>query len=259
MGPRPDGRGKPEPARLPESSSGASMGPRPDGRGKLRPPSAPCPSPMPASMGPRPDGRGKRRCAARSGRCAPWRQWGRGQTAAESSRRRCALAVGYNCVNGAAARRPRKVLRRDAPKGVKLGVNGAAARRPRKDPGVDAAIAQIGRQWGRGQTAAERFAAATTDGVRIRRQWGRGQTAAERSCASASRAGQPGVNGAAARRPRKGSRRRRYRRRRPSVNGAAARRPRKAERGDCGMCAGRDASMGPRPDGRGKERRRSQT
>ena len=82
MGPRPDGRGKARLARPSSLGVIASMGPRPDGRGKLPTPRCSAPA-RPASMGPRPDGRGKlHRALPRE-----WtekRQWGRGQTAAES-------------------------------------------------------------------------------------------------------------------------------------------------------------------------------
>ena len=182
-------------------------------------------------MGPRPDGRGKV-VAALVLVVVALRQWGRGQTAAESCRPTRAVRL-PNRVNGAAARRPRKgdldvyhALRDAASMGprpdgrgkrcappVRLNstrsVNGAAARRPRK---------------GRHRRPAHNGLAS--------RQWGRGQTAAESwiSCSTVCR--------------------------RNRVNGAAARRPRK------GLCAWRrhsalQASMGPRPDGRGKLARRA--
>ena len=69
------------PMRL-RATAQASMGPRPDGRGKT-PSSATLPHSRNASMGPRPDGRGKPPAwdvVPTSTR----RQWGRGQTAAES-------------------------------------------------------------------------------------------------------------------------------------------------------------------------------
>ena len=81
-------------------------------------------------MGPRPDGRGKVVaviCIAG----AALRQWGRGQTAAESGGR----------------------LRYDAC--LQASVNGAAARRPRKVVTAPTTAGYNQRQWGRGQTAAE--------------------------------------------------------------------------------------------------------
>ena len=153
MGPRPDGRGKLSLMPGVRGTPPASMGPRPDGRGKGQARIGQGPASL-ASMGPRPDGRGKYtnqltviivylrqwgrgQTAAESigavshPRRPGGRQWGRGQTAAESagrSFRRTAAAR----VNGAAARRPRKVTTRVLPASVS------------------------GRQWGRGQTAAER-------------------------------------------------------------------------------------------------------
>ena len=84
MGPRPDGRGKPTRRRRRHRRRRASMGPRPDGRGKQRRHSREAGRVIAASMGPRPDGRGK-------------------------------FNLNYiycikPCVNGAAARRPRKEL-----------------------------------------------------------------------------------------------------------------------------------------------------
>ena len=83
MGPRPNGRGKVRQAISNIGRGGtASMGPRPNGRGKHVQPRRP-PGRVGASMGPRPNGRGK---AAPAPLLAPsvMRQWGRGQTAAES-------------------------------------------------------------------------------------------------------------------------------------------------------------------------------
>ena len=153
-------------------------------------------------MGPRPNGRGKR----------PIR-WPPG----------CALCG----VNGAAAKRPRKgpgAARCRRPPLASMGprpngrgkartaaaarptcsVNGAAAKRPRKAALDTSRMMCSLRQWGRGQTAAERVGAARNVSGRaasmgprpngrgkaifaaaaaaqlLMRQWGRGQTAAER-------------------------------------------------------------------------------
>ena len=178
----------------------ASMGPRPNGRGKaakilsvgwthgVNGAAAKRPRKVahhaagrtvpPASMGPRPNGRGK--CVVETPMKKLFlRQWGRGQTAAES----CRL--------------PR--WRRGRP-----GVNGAAAKRPRKAASSKEAYApRSSRQWGRGQTAAESRYLGKAASPRYGRQWGRGQTAAERVLRASQKARRAGVNGAAAKRPRK--------------------------------------------------------
>ena len=202
----------------------ASMGPRPDGRGKPY-------TNVDAVRRPRVNGAAARRprkgLGVQLAHRSVSRQWSRGQTAAESSFH---------------SKSPRLLI----------SVNGAAARRPRKVGIVRRHfLVVVLRQWGRGQTAAESGgvpgAAAVAfasmgprpDGrgkplisASIRsvrgRQWGRGQTAAERP--STSPVPQPMTL---------------------RVNGAAARRPRKGGRRDPARARGR-ASMGPRPDGRGK-------
>ena len=177
-------------------------------------------------MGPRPNGRGK----SPSGRgAAPltMRQWGRGQTAAERkrgpTRRPCTTGV-----NGAAAKRPRK---------EEVAGSGAAHRKARQwGRGQTAAESTCGRrsppaspasmgprpngrgktllgalpcsasmrQWGRGQTAAESRTLNVSELLPLERQWGRGQTAAESSNSGACWGPKARVNGAAAKRPRKG-------------------------------------------------------
>ena len=67
------------------------------------------PTAMPASMGPRPDGRGKPH-RGEAVMVRGKRQWGRGQTAAESRAPLPPRGIRV-CVNGAAARRPRKAGR----------------------------------------------------------------------------------------------------------------------------------------------------
>ena len=130
-------------------------------------------------MGPRPDGRGK---------AAP---------APQDTLRRLG-------VNGAAARRPRKVNSANQMPSSQSSVNGAAARRPRKATAEDEGRNVDRRQWGRGQTAAESAIRPPFNGGFRRRQWGRGQTAAESGALGATKAeSDAGVNGAAARRPRK--------------------------------------------------------
>ena len=204
-------------------------------------------------MGPRPDGRGKSRrrgeVCAQVGR----RQWGRGQTAAESCADEGKLHRALR-VNGAAARRPRKADQsetatpRSAPASMgprpdgrgklpptellsprRRCVNGAAARRPRKAARIPRAplpTCCVNGAAARRPRKAFRSTAAIT--CTKSRQWGRGQTAAERiSRMSAHMRAWPGVNGAAARRPRKDTRRAPSTPDNRSVNGAAARRPRK--------------------------------
>ena len=227
MGPRPDGRGKGSATRPGSFRLEASMGPRPDGRGKsagreatrratIRVNGAAARRPRKvsdivhtvdvpqASMGPRPDGRGKARVGGGGG-ARTGRQWGRGQTAAESGNLSAAF-VALACVNGAAARRPRKDIsvyeqarlksQRQWGRGQTAAERGGRPERiaeiqsasmgPRPD-GRGKLILRDGlafflaRQWGRGQTAAESRAPAMTPRIVTMRQWGRGQTAAERA------------------------------------------------------------------------------
>ena len=133
------------------------------------------------------------------------RQWGRGQTAAESLQN-------YFSV--------RLVTKRQWGRGQ------TAAESVRR---IFTSPRPISRQWGRGQTAAESRAPAFAATVPALRQWGRGQTAAERRTWATPRI-----------KP-------------PCVNGAAAKRPRKARGADM-MVFDHLASMGPRPNGRGKLR-----
>ena len=179
MGPRPNGRGKFAGSAVLAQVGGASMGPRPNGRGKaprtLR--GRPRPSSVNgaaakrprkvagpdmrtgragrASMGPRPNGRGKLNHGRRCAWCLGRRQWGRGQTAAESDN----VEGGKyppGSVNGAAAKRPRKGV------WVRFRSSSATASmgpRPngRGKLGVFVHFfCGASRQWGRGQTAAER-------------------------------------------------------------------------------------------------------
>ena len=133
----------------------------------------------------------------------PRRQWGRGQTAAESRRtaRRACRPPG---VNGAAAKRPRKGLIILRPPAVILSVNGAAAKRPRKGLAERPRVDALGRQWGRGQTAAESRTAGRAGGAGRQASMGprpNGRGKAEDVMIAGALAG---VNGAAAKRPRKG-------------------------------------------------------
>ena len=181
MGPRPDGRGKPRNAHVATLHQVASMGPRPDGRGKYGMRFSEAVNEE-ASMGPRPDGRGKL-----AGGTTPFTQ--------------------NHSVNGAAARRPRKVAgfgrMRLFGKG---GVNGAAARRPRKGRIVRITItpsqtASMGpRPDGRGK-----FGLASRHATRRRASMGpRPDGRGKRRRAEQYAPAYGSVNGAAARRPRKG-------------------------------------------------------
>ena len=230
-------------------------------------------------MGPRPDGRGKHG-AARHGPCRRVsRQWGRGQTAAERSRTR-KLPRKRIRVNGAAARRPRKATHRpmtaDRRRGRQWGRGQTAAESgcPSTAPGARPPT----RQWGRGQTAAESLPADMVREIDGLRQWGRGQTAAESCNPLRHLGGVAGVNGAAARRPRKAysafhghvAKARQWGRGQTAAESKGqvtvnlGTKQRQWGRGQTAAesCLDFDlaspaaaASMGPRPDGRGKGRR----
>ena len=181
------------------------------------------------------------------------RQWGRGRMAAEGclhgrpaprrsasmgprpdGRGRAPRADGHDvvrrCVNGAAAGWPRKADVQRASEWVYTRVNGAAAGWPRKASRWPCArwprTCVNGAAAGWPRKAPAPGSASST----MMRQWGRGRMAAE---------------GCLACRPRS---------RRSGVNGAAAGWPRKA-----GRSSDDDqpllASMGPRPDGRGRASR----
>ena len=176
------------------------MGPRPDGRGKNSAP--PC---MAYSAGV--NGAAARRPRKVCGHALPcgcaWRQWGRGQTAAESGHPGlCAgLVLGRQWGRGqTAAERGAAQEDPDCRQGASMG--------PRPD-GRGKHLANERpphvrwRQWGRGQTAAESVAGPRP---RVRpvasmgpRPDGRGKSARPKDPLRRCR----GVNGAAARRPRK--------------------------------------------------------
>ena len=224
MGPRPNGRGKGAtviivPAGAEGVNGAAAKRPRKDrddlqGGGRRD-----------ASMGPRPNGRGKHGvCHARIG--GVQRQWGRGQTAAERARRDEKGAIGNTRQWGRGQTAAESLLRQGSCEPDPC-VNGAAAKRPRKvrkrGYRPSPIVASMGpRPNGRGK----RHGVIMTIRARTR-QWGRGQTAAERARPAACSPGASCVNGAAAKRPRKGSRRAAGRGRDSRVNGAAAKRPRK--------------------------------
>ena len=107
------------------------------------------------------------------------------------------------------------------------GFNGAAAKRPRKVIVILVVVAAIALQWGRGQTAAEssepyllmaphtwasmgprpngrgKLRTLADGSVDLALQWGRGQTAAESTLLRRRIAPRYSFNGAAAKRPRK--------------------------------------------------------
>ena len=226
MGPRPDGRGRP----VSDADLHLPMALRQWGRGRMAAEGVGAAQPhveAPASMGPRPDGRGRRRGPGGSRR-GVWasmgpRPDGRGRACIE-------LQPCYSY----------------------LRVNGAAAGWPRKVRGFDSLPTDSEmRQWGRGRMAAEgarrpptRPESASVNGAAAgwprkvmgadysymdpMRQWGRGRMAAE---------------GGRGRRP--------VALEWTGVNGAAAGWPRKVVIGSI-VCSQLSASMGPRPDGRGR-------
>ena len=213
-------------ARLRRKSKVASMGPRPDGRGRLQ--AAPASSPpVRASMGPRPDGRGRldirRLCRLYDGASMGPRPDGRGRPSSLSS------PSSVTGVNGAAAGWPRKGCPTSAESSGASSVNGAAAGWPRKAlwtrirPTISPA--SMGpRPDGRGRRPA---LAPSFSGCR--RQWGRGRMAAE---GAAQRGGPVHVH------------QRQWGRGRMAAEGDA--------RHGLGARPAQ-ASMGPRPDGRGRK------
>ena len=208
-----------------------------------------------ASMGPRPDGRGRRRavgaCRRRDQRR---RQWGRGRMAAEGSRPPLTTpASGSTASMGprpdgrgrmpAASwrRRPASASMGPRPDGRGRGIcrsggrtAGSASMGPRPDgrgrvkDRLTTLHEHVLRQWGRGRMAAE-GRKQDIDPLDIDlRQWGRGRMAAEGfRCLPWPHTIDQSVNGAAAGWPRKA--------------GWPTRRS-----------LGGGASMGPRPDGRGR-------
>ena len=251
MGPRPDGRGRPQRQPLSWPSQCASMGPRPDGRGRgdawVRGDMGTF-----ASMGPRPDGRGRRalRAYPRAGKV---RQWGRGRMAAEG-REDLVEVVGH--------RRRQWGRGRMAAEGMYLVIDAErtfpASMGPRPDgrgrlfAGNLARLIVLGRQWGRGRMAAEgnhggRRCAAPECVNGAAAGWPRKATSARRWQAWQTR-----VNGAAAGWPRKAGYECLPSASSVSVNGAAAGWPRKATRAAADLPTA-PASMGSRPDGRGRD------
>ena len=179
------------------------------------------------------------------------RQWGRGQTAAERAQRTFAgfpkLASMGPRPNGRG-----KVMRQRLNWSTKRRQWGRGQTAAERLLAFRRSTANTRRQWGRGQTAAESAILGMGILLTASRQWGRGQTAAESRRPLWPTASRRSVNGAAAKRPRKGGvdgpqagapRR---------VNGAAAKRPRKELTRASERIKAGSASMGPRPNGRGK-------
>ena len=275
MGPRPDGRGRGISEAVSRPARQASMGPRPDGRGRSNTPSYPLssswrqwgrgrmaaegcftlyaqsmtlasvngaaagwPRKAEASSGAhlkcrRQWGRGRMAAEGRSSMQNLYRtgerQWGRGRMAAEGRRSPQKTSMGQQRQWGRGRMAAEGAAGRPGAAGAALpGVNGAAAGWPRKDAGPDGQRRPCQRQWGRGRMAAE---------------GGNRRLAAS---------GRPGVNGAAAGWPRKVEKRslrqveaewRQWGRGRMAAEGTILSNVRVRYP---------DASMGPRPDGRGR-------
>ena len=181
-------------------------------------------------------------------------QWGRGRMAAEGCWPFSMQSMHPPGFNGAAAGWPRKAAGRRAGRYC----HDEASMGPRPDGRGRGVPGQAIRpdnelQWGRGRMAAEgRAAPLHSDATRVL-QWGRGRMAAEGARARPSRARSAGFNGAAAGWPRKVNPGVFRYRNSSSFNGAAAGWPRKAE-SPARPPPGLPASMGPRPDGRGRSR-----
>ena len=183
-------------------------------------------------MGPRPNGRGKLAAKILS---VGWTHGVNGAAAkrprkAPSPRRRASRPT---CVNGAAAKRPRKAV---AFRANRL-ARGKASMGPRpngrgKTQNSLGLLVVILRQWGRGQTAAERGSTVAFFRAANERQWGRGQTAAERRWRAASPLTRFASMGP-----------------RPNGRGKLERTPMPRQP--------QLASMGPRPNGRGKRNRKA--
>ena len=230
--------------------------------------------PLVASMGPRPFGRG-RAGGARPLMDSPMRQWGRDRLAAEGPRSACA-STPKRRVNGAATVWPRKgrdtvgvgdgdgasmgprpfgrgrAAARTGRRCPGSGVNGAATVWPRKaahggssllrQPGVNGAATVWPRKVGVGGVGGSVQVASMGP-----RPFGRGR----RSTTAAIMTARRGVNGAATVWPRKAWRARSSSSSSSCVNGAATVWPRKGL-GRLPLVGAADASMGPRPFGRGR-------
>src|SRR5579884_804840 len=278
MGPRPIGRGNPARGRsLPPDSvcfngaatdrsrkcpcamlarskrRGASMGPRPIGRGNTKGTGAATPSRRLASMGPRPIGRGN---AARLRGRVPLAGRFNGAATDRSRKSPCTPfgAVGWRPLQWGRDRSVAEIRPTDSTTGnTKPGFNGAATDRSRKLlPTARARRWNSGLQWGRDRSVAEICPAALPRRMVLRASMGpppigRGNPLAPRR----PLAGGESFNGAATHRSRKCEPFPRARPRRLRFNGAATDRSRKfAPLGKERHTDG-EASMGPRPIGRG--------
>ena len=180
-----------------------------------------------ASMGPRPDGRGRRREKPPHTKRVRL-QWGRDRMAAEGEE-----CHGEVVVPVAASMGPR-------PDG-----RGRSMRMP---PYCVSPVLQ----WGRDRMAAEgEISALFTPRNRLL-QWGRDRMAAEGGLPCVLSRGALRFNGAATGWPRKVCRARMIQVHPCRFNGAATGWPRKATGRTAALLAGNVASMGPRPDGRGR-------
>ena len=273
MGPRPDGRGRLIPGFCPPNGvgvNGAATGwPRKGRRPRHRrqtetsvngaatgwprkvvaaqPPGEAC---RRASMGPRPDGRGRSPPSARAAR-------GSGVNGAATGWPRKAPMGPGRGRSGPASMGPRpdgrgRARGRTGSRGGRRGVNGAATGWPRKaysPPRTGAPpLASMGpRPDGRGRLeTASRFDPLLTSVNGAATGWPR-----KGAIRPSSRAPPCCVNGAATGWPRKVDSARKNARQRGRVNGAATGWPRKAV-GQVYRPFDHVASMGPRPDGRGR-------
>ena len=256
MGPRPDGRGRPDAnAQGRMAVSMASMGPRPDGRGRFNGLVAQY-SDTKASMGPRPDGRGRRSAWAAQPPAL------RGVNGAATGWPRKARRAGHGAAQADRASmgpRPDGRGRGRGAAGTRACgpcVNGAATGWPRKaGTACGWATTASTRQWGRDRMAAEGPRRRRRTATRPPASMGPRPDGRGRDAPTTPSRGTPCVNGAATGWPRKGSTRLRRQAPQPCVNGAATGWPRK-EHGCFIAEYEAQASMGPRPDGRGRAHRR---
>ena len=206
---------------------------------------------VPASMGPRPDGRGRRTRGVLTMH-AFLRQWGRDRMAAEGKRAHGG-PIGPPCVNGAATGWPRKGL---CPPQCPCRPSASMGPRPDGRGRVNALseiVQHLVRQWGRDRMAAEGVEAYVDSVRRDLRQWGRDRMAAEGSQAVDLYCGVPERQWGRDRMAAEGGLTWQRATREWCVNGAATGWPRKELPAEHPGPAGQ-ASMGPRPDGRGRLR-----
>ena len=205
-------------------------------------------------MGPRPDGRGRSSTAwncsssrpSFNGAAAGWPR-----KAGTRQRSRCWAGS----FNGAAAGWPRKACR--VPSYARE-VRASMGPRPDgrgRDVSALVQVAYGGLQWGRGRMAAEGGECVGGGGAECGLQWGRGRMAAEGRQSRRRPRARRCFNGAAAGWPRKDASIEHGLLVEFGFNGAAAGWPRKVRAWQIN-CKGKPASMGPRPDGRGRRPQR---